>query len=127
MYNTPPTFAIWVANLVCKWLISEGGVEVMDRRARERSSLVYQTIDASGGFYVNNIPAQHRSRMNVVFTLAESALTDLFIKEADAQGLKNLRGHRSVGGLRASLFNAMPMAGAEKLSQFMKDFAERHG
>ena len=93
MYNTPPTFAIWVANLVCKWLIQEGGVEVMNERARARSSLVYKTIDESGGFYVNTIPERHRSRMNVVFTLAESALTDLFIKEADAAVGMSRRSH----------------------------------
>ena len=127
MYNTPPTFAIWVANLVCRWLIQEGGVEVMDERARARSSLIYKVIDQSEGFFVNTIPERHRSRMNVVFTLAESALIDLFIKEADAQGLKNLKGHRSVGGLRASLYNAMPQEGAVKLAQFMQDFMQRHG
>ncbi len=127
MYNTPPTFAIWIANLVCKWIVNEGGLEVMDERARARSSLIYQTIDNSEGFYVNTIPAHDRSRMNVVFTLAEGALTDLFIKEAEAQGLKNLKGHRSVGGLRASLYNAMPMEGAQALAEFMKDFAQRRG
>lgn len=127
MYNTPPTFAIWVANLVCKWLQNEGGVEVMNERAKARSSMIYRMIDASEGFYINNIAPAHRSRMNVVFNLKEEALTDLFILEADKQGLKNLKGHRSVGGLRASLYNAMPVLGAQKLADFMADFARRHG
>ena len=127
MYNTPPTFTIWVANLVCRWLANEGGVEVMNERAKMRSGLVYDAIDASGGFYVNTIAKSDRSRMNVVFTMKEEALTELFIKEAEAQNLKNLKGHRSVGGLRASLYNAMPVEGARKLADFMQDFARRHG
>ncbi len=127
MYNTPPTFAIWVANLVCQWLLDEGGVLVMDERAKARSKLVYDVIDNSGGFFVNNIAPAHRSRMNVVFTLQEEALTDLFIREAEKEDLKNIKGHRSVGGLRASLYNAMPMDGAKKLAEFMQEFARRHG
>ena len=127
MYNTPPTFAIWVANLVCKWLVSEGGVDVMNERAKTRSRLVYDAIDGSDGFYLNTIAPNARSRMNVVFNLREEALTDLFVKEAADAGLVNLKGHRLVGGLRASLYNAMPMMGAELLAEFMKDFAARRG
>lgn len=127
MYNTPPTFAIWVANLVCKWLVSEGGVVVMNERAKTRSRLVYDAIDGSDGFYLNTIAPNARSRMNVVFNLREEALTDLFVKEAADAGLVNLKGHRLVGGLRASLYNAMPMKGAELLAEFMKDFAARRG
>lgn len=127
MYNTPPTFAIWVANLVCKWLVSEGGVDVMNERAKTRSRLVYDAIDGSDGFYLNTIAPNARSRMNVVFNLREEALTDLFVKEAADAGLVNLKGHRLVGGLRASLYNAMPMKGAELLAEFMKDFAARRG
>ncbi|MDO4937235.1 MAG: 3-phosphoserine/phosphohydroxythreonine transaminase [Sutterellaceae bacterium] len=127
MYNTPPTFAIWVANLVCRWLLDEGGVEVMNERAKARCKLVYDAIDTSDGFYINNIAAAHRSRMNVVFNIAEEALTDLFIREAEKENLKNLKGHRLVGGLRASLYNAMPMDGAKILSEFMREFARKHG
>lgn len=126
MYNTPPTLAIWVANLVCKWLISEGGVDVMNERAKVRSKLVYDAIDRSEGFYSNLIPINARSRMNVVFNMREEALTDLFVKEAAGVGLVNLKGHRLVGGLRASLYNAMPIEGAQKLADFMNDFAARH-
>ena len=127
MYNTPPTFAIWVANLVCKWLVSEGGVEVMDERARLRSKLIYNAIDSSDGFYINTITPSTRSRMNVVFNLREEALTELFVKEAADAKLVNLKGHRLVGGLRASLYNALPVRAAEVLADFMADFAKRHG
>ena len=126
MYNTPPTFAIWVANLVCKWLLSEGGVEVMNERARLRSQMIYKAIDGSDGFYTNAIPPNARSRMNVVFNLREEALTDLFVKEAADAGLVNLKGHRLVGGLRASLYNALPVQAAQVLADFMADFASRH-
>ena len=126
MYNTPPTFAIWVANLVCKWLLSEGGVEVMNERARMRSQMIYKAIDGSDGFYTNTIPPNARSRMNVVFNLREEALTDLFVKEAADAGLVNLKGHRLVGGLRASLYNALPVQAAQVLADFMADFASRH-
>ncbi len=127
MYNTPPVFCIWAANLVCKWLLNEGGVDVMNERAATRSKLVYGAIDKSDGFYVNTIDPSARSRMNVVFTLREEALTELFVKEAGDHGLVNLKGHRLVGGLRASLYNAMPVEGARVLSEFMADFAVRHG
>ena len=127
VYDTPPTFAIWVVNLVCKWIQAEGGVAQMDQRARVRADLIYNQIDNSGGFYINSIPKKARSRMNVVFTLEESALTDLFAAEAAKAGLKNLKGHRSVGGLRASLYNAMPEQGARALAEFMQSFMKRHG
>ena len=127
MYNTPPTFAIWVANLVCKWILNEGGVDVMNERAKARSKLIYDAIDSSDGFYLNTIAPSARSRMNVVFNLREEALTDLFVKEAADAGMVNLKGHRLVGGLRASLYNAMPMAGAQALRDFMVDFAARRG
>lgn len=127
MYNTPPTFAIWVANLVCQWLTDEGGVEVMDERAKTRAKLVYDAIDNSGGFYINKIEPAHRSRMNAVFTLAEEALTDLFVREAAKENLVNIKGHRLVGGMRASLYNAMPVEGARALAAFMQEFQRKHG
>jgi phosphoserine aminotransferase len=127
MYNTPPTFAIWVANLVCHWIKRNGGVEAMDRRARERADLIYRTIDSFNAFYVNTIAGNARSRMNVVFNLQEEALTELFLREASKHNLMNLKGHRIVGGLRASLYNALPLEAAKALSEFMVDFAHRHG
>ena len=98
----------------------------MDRRAKERSALLYDTIDSMGDFYVSRIAPEARSRMKVVFTLADETLLPVFVKEAEAQGLTNLAGHRSVGGLRASLYNVMPMEGVERLTAFMRDFAGRH-
>lgn len=127
MYNTPPTFAIWVANLVCKWIKQNGGVEAMDSLARERADMIYRTIDLYDGFYVNTIAKTARSRMNIVFNLQEEVLTELFLKEAAQHQLMNLKGHRLVGGLRASLYNAMPIEGAKALADFMVDFAHRHG
>ena len=127
LYNTPPVFAIYMACLVTRWLKKEGGVAEMDRRARERSSLIYDVIDKSSGFYINHIAPEARSRMNVVFHLAEDALTDLFVKEAADAGLVNLKGHRLAGGIRASMYNALPMEGAVALANFMKVFAARHG
>ncbi|MCF0253058.1 MAG: phosphoserine transaminase, partial [Duodenibacillus sp.] len=102
-------------------------LEVMQERAQQRSMIVYDAIDSSGGFYVNTIPASCRSRMNVVFSLRDAALTDLFVRAAEGNGLANLRGHRLVGGLRASLYNAMPVEGAKALASFMGEFAQRHG
>lgn len=127
LYNTPPVFAIYMACLVTRWLKKEGGVAEMDRRARERSSLIYDVIDKSSGFYINRIAPEARSRMNVVFHLAEDALTDLFVKEAADAGLVNLKGHRLAGGIRASMYNALPTEGAVALANFMKVFAARHG
>ena len=89
--------------------------------------LLYDTIDSMGDFYISRIAPEARSRMNVVFTLADEELTPLFVQEAEAAGMTNLAGHRSVGGLRASLYNVMPMEGVVKLTEFMRDFAGRHG
>lgn len=99
----------------------------MDRRAKEHSGLIYDVIDKSDGFYINTIAPQARSRMNVVFTLAEEALTELFVKEAADAGLTNLKGHRLAGGIRASLYNAQPKEAAQALANFMTVFAARHG
>lgn len=98
----------------------------MNERARMRSQMIYKAIDGSDGFYTNTIPPNARSRMNVVFNLREEALTDLFVKEAADAGLVNLKGHRLVGGLRASLYNALPVQAAQVLADFMADFASRH-
>lgn len=125
--NTPPVLQIYAAMLMARWVESEGGVAEMNRRALARSELLYKTIDDMGDFYVSSIAPEARSRMNIVFTLKDESLTKDFVAEAAAQGMINLAGHRSVGGIRASLYNVMPIEAVEKLVAFMKDFAGRHG
>jgi len=128
MYNTPPVFAIYMCRLVFKWIQEHGGVEAMERLAIRRSGLVYDAIAASNGFYTCPVAEDARSRMNVVFRIkdGDADLEAAFIKEADEAGLHTLAGHRSVKGVRASLYNAMPMEGAEALVAFMKKFAAAH-
>lgn len=126
MVNTPPTFAVYLAGLVFDWLAKQGGPAAMAELNAQKSALLYRTIDASG-FYRNPIAIEHRSRMNIPFILADEALNDVFLNEASAAGLYNLQGHRSVGGMRASIYNAMPLAGVQALVDFMKDFEQRHG
>jgi phosphoserine aminotransferase len=126
MLNTPPTFAWYMAGLVFKWLKRQGGLSAMAERNRRKAALLYETIDSSN-FYRNPVAVRARSWMNVPFTLAHPELDKAFLQEAAEAGLKNLEGHRSVGGMRASIYNAMPMAGVEALRQFMRDFARRHG
>ena len=127
LFNTPPTLTWWMIGLQLAWVREEGGLEEMARRAATRSGLVYETIDGSGGFYVNAVAARSRSRTNIPFRIADEALEPRFLAEADAAGLRQLQGHRSRGGLRASLYNAMPTAGVEALAAFMRDFARRNG
>ena len=127
MYNTPPVFAVYVANLVCRWIQNEGGIPEMNRRAIERSNLLYKAIDSSEGFYVNHYRKQDRSRMNVVFTLRDESLMNEFIADAAERDLRNIKGHRILGGLRVSLYNAMPIEGAKAMSEFMTEFAKKHG
>jgi phosphoserine aminotransferase len=127
MLNTPPTFAWYVAGLVFRWLKSQGGLGAIGERNRTKAQLLYRTLDASGGFYLNPVAHECRSWMNVPFTLATPALDQAFLAEAQAAGLAHLAGHRSVGGMRASLYNAMPLAGVEALVEFMQEFARRHG
>ena len=126
MYNTPPTFSWYMAGLVFKWIKEQGGLEAMERNAISRSSTLYQTIDESG-FYNNPIDKRYRSRMNVAFTLPDSSLDSTFLTESRAAGLEALKGHRSVGGMRASIYNAMPMAGVEALIEFMREFERKYG
>ncbi len=126
MYNTPPTFAIYVSNLVCRWLIAQGGVEEMERRSLVKSGMLYDLIDCSGGFYRNNVEKSSRSRMNVVFTLADPSLEKTFIEEAKLRNICNIKGHRIVGGMRASLYNAVSIEATEKLAEFMTAFAAEH-
>jgi phosphoserine aminotransferase len=126
MANTPPTFAWYVAGLVFKWIQREGGLNVMAERNRAKAQLLYQTIDESG-FYRNPVDKACRSWMNVPFVLANPELDKTFLSEAQTAGLTNLAGHRSVGGMRASIYNAMPLEGVQALTQFMREFARRHG
>jgi phosphoserine aminotransferase len=126
MLNTPNTFAWYLAGLVFKWIAAEGGVEAMATRNAAKASLLYDYIDASG-WYSNPVERNARSRMNIPFRLADASLDDVFVKQATAAGLLALKGHRSVGGMRASIYNAMPLAGVEALVGFMRDFAARHG
>lgn len=124
MFNTPNTFAWYVAGLVFDWLKEQGGVAAMEKRNREKAALLYDAIDASD-FYHNPVDKPARSTMNVPFTLAEPDLDEAFLEQAAKQGLTTLKGHRSVGGMRASLYNAMPLAGVEALVDFMRDFEQR--
>jgi phosphoserine aminotransferase len=126
MLYTPPTFAWYVAGLVFEWLERQGGLGAMARLNEAKAQLLYQAIDASG-FYLSPVERSCRSWMNVPFTLREPRLDESFLAGARAAGLHNLEGHRSVGGMRASLYNAMPLAGVQALVGFMAEFERRHG
>ncbi|WP_038369444.1 3-phosphoserine/phosphohydroxythreonine transaminase [Brackiella oedipodis] len=125
-FNTPPTYAIYIAGLVYRWLLNEGGIAVIEQRNKRKAELLYQTIDASD-FYHNPVQRRYRSRMNVPFTLADESLNEAFLKQAKQAGLLNLKGHKSVGGMRASIYNAMPLEGVQALVDFMQEFERRHG
>jgi len=148
MYNTPPTYGIYMAGLVFQMLKRQGGLAAMEKTNIAKAKLLYGAIDASNGFYVCPVNNADRSRMNVPFTLSEkllaghpkdapastssgqastgSGLDGEFLKQADARGLLQLKGHRSVGGMRASIYNAMPLAGVQALVDFMNEFARKH-
>ena len=126
MLNTPPTFAWYFAGLVFKWLKQQGGLAAMEQRNRAKAELLYRCIDASG-FYRNPVDPACRSWMNVPFVLAAPALDKSFLAEAGEAGLTNLAGHRSVGGMRASLYNAVSLEAVTALTEFMREFARRHG
>jgi phosphoserine aminotransferase len=123
LYNTPPTYAIYIAGLVFQWLKREGGLEAMALRNEAKSRLLYDTIDASD-FYLNRVEPASRSRMNVPFFLADETRNEAFLAGARERGLMQLKGHKSVGGMRASLYNAMPLAGVRVLADYMTDFAK---
>ncbi len=126
MLNTPPTFGWYLAGLVFRWLKAQGGLKVVGERNQAKARLLYGAIDASG-FYTNPVAVASRSWMNVPFILKDAKLDATFLTEARGAGLANLEGHRSVGGMRASIYNAMPLAGVQALVDFMKDFQRRHG
>jgi phosphoserine aminotransferase len=127
LYNTPPTFAIYAVGLVLRWLVELGGLPEMAKRNEAKANLVYQTIDASGGFYRGHAQPASRSQMNVTFRLPTPELDGQFAKDATKEGLDGLKGHRSLGGLRASLYNALPRESVEMLTQFMREFQRKNG
>ncbi len=126
LYNTPPMFSIWLIGKMLRWVESQGGLVAMEAAARERAALVYEAIERSDGVFTSPVEAASRSLMNVVFWLATDELTTRFLEACAAAGLKGLRGHRSVGGVRASLYNAMPLEGVEALAGLMADFEAEH-
>ncbi|MCC6485154.1 MAG: 3-phosphoserine/phosphohydroxythreonine transaminase [Armatimonadetes bacterium] len=126
MYNTPPTFAIYVAGLVFKWVKEQGGLSGVEQKNIAKASLLYDFIDSSG-LYQSPVAPADRSRMNIPFTLRKEGLDDQFLKEAREHGMVQLKGHRSVGGMRASIYNAMPIEGVQALCGFMKEFEARNG
>lgn len=126
MYNTPPTFSWYLAGLVFKWLKNNGGLTGMQKRNEEKAALLYGAIDGSD-FYSNPVHPANRSIMNVPFHLADDSLNQKFLEESEAAGLKALKGHRSVGGMRASIYNAMSVEGVAALVEFMKQFEKENG
>jgi len=126
MLNTPATYAIYLSGLVFKWLKALGGLPEIERRNIAKAKLLYELLDR-GGLYRNAVAPGDRSRMNVPFTLADAKLDDAFLKGAEAHGMAQLKGHRSVGGMRASIYNAMPIEGVRALVDYMKQFEKQHG
>ncbi len=125
MINTPPTYGIYMAGLVFEWLLAEGGVAAIEQQNIAKAKLLYDYIDASD-FYYSGVKVQNRSRMNVPFRLRNESLNDTFLKGAESNGLLQLKGHRIVGGMRASIYNAMPMEGVQALVDYMKMFKTNH-
>lgn len=123
MLNTPPTYAIYILGLVLEWIENLGGLEQMQKRANQKSSLLYDYLD-SQNFYKPTAEKQSRSKMNITFNTGDKNLDEKFIKASIENGMSNLKGHRSIGGMRASIYNAMPIEGVEKLIDFMKHFAK---
>ena len=127
LYNTPPTFAIYVVGLVLEWLKGLGGLDEVAERNEAKAALLYEAIDGSEGFYRGHAHPASRSRMNVTFRLPSEELEKAFLKEAQAEELDGLKGHRSVGGLRASIYNACPIESVTALAGFMDEFRARRG
>jgi phosphoserine aminotransferase len=127
MFNTPPTLSWYIVGLVLEWLKEIGGAAAIGVRNQRKAELLYSAIDNSDGYYRNHVDPAARSRMNVPFVLHDAALDKAFLKEAEAAGLLGLKGHRALGGMRASIYNAMPLAGVQALVDFMTDFQADHG
>jgi phosphoserine aminotransferase len=126
MYNTPPTFAVYMAGLVLQWIKRKGGLAAMEKNNIAKAQLLYDCLDSSG-FYDSPVEAEDRSRMNVPFRLKDDRLDAEFLEQARRQGLVQLKGHRSIGGMRASIYNAMPLQGVQALVEFMREFERTHG
>lgn len=126
MFNTPPTYAIYIAGLVFKWLLRQGGIETIEAANIAKANALYAYLDTSP-FYRSPVHAASRSRMNVPFFLADESLNADFLAQAETAGLTQLKGHKSVGGMRASIYNAVPMEGIQALVSYMQDFERRHG
>jgi len=127
LYNTPPVFAVYILRLVVKWMLEEGGLEAIGRRNAEKAEILYDALESSGGFYRPHARPDSRSNMNVTFRLPSEDLERQFVAEAGKHGLSGLKGHRSVGGIRASIYNAFPKKGVEALVSFMEEFAKKNG
>ena len=126
MINTPPTFGIYILLEVFRWLEAQGGLAAMEKRNASKAGMLYDTIDRSNGFYTGTVSVkEQRSHMNVTYRLPSDELTDEFVKTAAKQGMVGLKGYRTVGGIRASIYNAMPVEGCQALASFMQDFASR--
>jgi phosphoserine aminotransferase len=126
MVNTPPTYAIYIAGLVFEWLLAQGGIAAIERRNIAKATLLYDCLDRSR-FYLTEVRKEDRSRMNVPFKLRDSSLDEAFLKGAKERGMVQLKGHRAVGGMRASIYNAMPVEGVQALVDYLDDFERRHG
>jgi phosphoserine aminotransferase len=127
LYNTPPCFSIYMVGLVMKWIKKLGGLPAIEARNKAKADLIYKTIDASGGFYKGHAQPESRSRMNVTYRLPNEELEDTFAKESKKLNMIGLKGHRSVGGLRASIYNAVELSDVEVLVSFMKEFQRKNG
>ena len=127
LYNTPPAFGVYIIGLVAKWLIKNGGLEAMHKTNKEKADLLYKCIDESNGFYKGHAQSDSRSIMNLTFRLSSEELEKKLIADATEAGFNGIKGHRSVGGLRASIYNAFPKKGVEDLAQFMKEFQKKNG
>lgn len=127
LYNTPPTFIIYIMNLVLKWVKQQGGVKKLDKINRAKANLIYQIIDKYPAFYRGHVQKEYRSLMNITFRLPSKELEKKFLQQASSEGLIGLKGHRSVGGIRASIYNAMPIDGCKALADFMTNFYSTHG
>jgi phosphoserine aminotransferase len=127
MLNTPNTWGWYLAGLTFQWLKEQGGLAEMERRSRAKAEALYAAIDGSGGYYRNRVQPEARSRMNVIFNLHDAALEPVFVAEADAAGFMALKGHRALGGIRASLYNAVTLEAVQALCGFMAEFKRRHG
>ena len=127
LLNTPVTFALYVCDLMCDWMLAQGGVTKLGERSRQKADLLYSCIDASNGFYSAPALVEHRSMTNVLFHLQSETLEREFVSESTEAGFLYLKGHRARGGMRANIYNSMSLSGVEELVKFMRDFSQRKG